>query len=331
MHTDSLPPGDRDESAAKTYPCNTALREKLRGMRALPGARWSNSKFATRLGISNSVISQYLSDDGNKYSGDTTRLEIKIDDFLRNESRRRASGVETAQSEVAAEVNDALEYARKTNGVAEVFAESGEGKSRALELYVRDNPTALLFVVRAWSRDQASLEHAIFELLGHAGYDHHTKRADFIAQKLRDSDRLICVDDAHKLTKPALQWLFDMHEATHCPMALVGTFALEKTLNEDSQRSSRVGIYFPISSKDPRPLIAHMVNQLIPDAGSELGALCDLAEDLAAQHGHYRNVHQQLKLAVELKESRPKITWVKAFEMAATLMPNRPATKSGKS
>jgi len=318
---------ERPEMPAKTYPCNHTLRDRLREMRDAPGSKWSNSKFASRIGFSVAVLSQYLNEDGNKYSGDIAGLEHKIDDFLRNESRRRASGIETSTSDVSTELRAALEYVRKTNSIGEIFAESGEGKTRGLDLYLQDNPTAILFRVRSWSRDLQSIEGAMFDVVGRAGYDKQTKRAVFLVQKLRDSDRLIIVDDAHKLTKPALQWLFDLHDETNCPIGLVGTFALEDTLNEDPQRSSRVGISYPIKTRNVRPLIAHMVKQLIPDANGEAGILCDLAEEDARQHGHYRNVHQRLKLAVELKEGNSKLTWAKAFEQAAALMPNRPQTK----
>lgn len=327
MHNKSLPPSDRDEEPS-TYPCNNALRDRLRDLRDAPGSKWSNSKFANRLGCNIAVVSQYLNDDGNKYPGDIANLERRIDDFLRNEARRRKSGVETSACEVSQEISIALEYCRKTNAVAQIFAESGEGKTRAIELYMRDNPTSILFHVRSWSRDLQSIEGAVFEVVGKAGYDNRTKRAVFLVQKLRGSDRLLIVDDAHKLTRPALQWLFDLHDETSIPVALVGTFALEATLNEDPQRSSRVGMSYPIKSRNARPLIAHIVKQLVPDANGESGILVDLCEDLAATHGHFRNIQQQLKLAVELHEANPKLTWERAFTQASGFMPNRPTPKT---
>lgn len=324
MHTHSLPPTDRDEELPATYACNSALRDALRAMRDAAGSEWSNAKFARRLGCNIAIVSQYLNDEGNKYPGDTTTLERKIDDFLRNEGRRRASGIETTKTEVSEAIQAALEYIRRTNGVGEILAAPGEGKTRALELYLANNPTSVLFHVRSWSRDIQSVEAAVFESVGRSGYDNRTKRAIFVAQKLRGSNRLLIVDDAHKLTRPALQWLFDMHDETLCPVAFVGTPELEDTLNADSQRSSRVGYSSVITSKDARPLITHMVKQLVPNANGEAQTLVDLCEDVAREHGHYRNVHQQLKLAVELHEAAPKLSWSKAFAQAATMMPNRP-------
>lgn len=324
IETPQSEPQSATRTPPSTFPCNDVLREKLRAMRDAHGSKWSNSKLAARLGYNVSVVSQYLNDDGNKYPGDIATVERKVDDFLRNEARRRASGVETTDSEVAQDLFTALEFCRKTNGVAAIVAESGEGKTRALELYLKGNPTVILFHVRSWSRDLSSIEGAMLDAAGRAGWDNRTKRSLFLVQKLRDTDRLIIVDDAHKLTKPALQYLFDLHDETNCPLALVGTFALEQTLEEDPQRSSRVGISYPIKGHNVRPLITHMINQLVPDSNGEAKALCDMCEEVASQHGHFRNVHQQLKFAVELKEADKKLTWCAAFRQAGTFMPNRP-------
>lgn len=324
MHTNTLPPSDRDEVAVTKV--NNVLRDKLRSLRDT--GEWSNSSIAKALGYNIAVVSQYLNDDGNKYQGDVGKLERRVDDFLRNEYRRRASGVTTTASEVAQELQIALEYIRKTSAVGEIFAASGEGKTRAIELYVRDNPTAILFHVRSWSRDLSSVEASLFETVGRAGYDNRTKRAVFLCQKLCGSGRLLIIDDAHKLTKPALQWFFDFHDETNIPIAFVGTYSLEQTLNEDPQRSSRVGISYPIKSRNIRPLVAHLVKELVPESNGELSELIDRCEELAVDHGHFRNVHQQLKLCVEIKEGNPRLSWGKAFEQAAVFRPNRPKLKT---
>jgi DNA transposition AAA+ family ATPase len=147
-----------------------------------------------------------------------------------------------------------------------------------------------------------------------------------MVNKLRGSDRLLIVDDAHKLTRPALQWFFDFHDATQVPVALVGTYELLDKLEDDTQRFSRVGYHEEIKHTDAggklvvdRALVKHLVKQLVPAANGESESLCDLAEQVAEQHGHYRSVHKQLKLAIEIKAgSKADITWVQAFRAAHT-------------
>ena len=98
-------------------------------MRAAAGKEWSNSKFAARIGFTTAVVSQYLNEEGNKYSGDSAKLERRISDWFRNESRRRASGITTAQCDVSKEIRTALEFIRRTNTIGEIFAESGSGNA----------------------------------------------------------------------------------------------------------------------------------------------------------------------------------------------------------
>lgn len=319
MHNASHPEDGKPEDTRTLVDelTRAQLREWRDSNTQQDGRPHSNASVARKLGYSSAVVSQYLAEGGNCYTGDITKLQSKINDLLTNEARRRMSGVETTQCEAADEIRDALENIRKTNDVGAVVAVSGEGKTRGIEIYRKANPLAILFHVCSWARDLGSVEGALFEAVGRDGYDNRTKRAVFMVKKLRGTDRLIIVDDAHKLTRPALQWLFDFHEQTGCPIAFVGTLALDDLLEDDAQRFSRVGLHSEIKPTNSRKLIAHLVATLAPDANGETQQLIALCEVVAAQHGHYRSVHKQLKLAAELKEgSKGKLNWVTAFRGA---------------
>jgi DNA transposition AAA+ family ATPase len=297
---------------------NEALRQRLLELRAGPAKEnYSNNKLAKALGVNSSYVSQYCT--GEKFSGDLDNFEKRLADFFRNEARRKASGVDTVSSSESKQLADALEFIRKTNDVGEILAHSGEGKSRGIELYKKTNPTCIVFHVRSWSRDLGSIEGALFKAIGSAGWDKTSKRAEFMCDKLAGSDRLLIVDDAHKLTKPAMQWLFDFHDVTQSPVALVGTFDLEANLGADSQRFSRTGLRYEIKPEEPRALIEHLVRSLAPDLNGEFEQVCDLGEQIAAHAGCYRAVHKQLKLAMEIRSSAKKpITMVQAVRSAQT-------------
>lgn len=332
MHDQSVPPSDRNVPAQ--FPCNEGLRERFRQLREADPDLYSNNKLARRLGYgSGSIISQWLNDGGNQYPGDIQRLEARAAEFLRSVEIRRQSGIETVAAGIYAELKSALEYIRQTGGVGAVYAESGEGKTRGLELYLRDNPRSVLFHVRSWTRDMGSIVGALFSAVGSRGYDHRTKREDFLVHKLRGSDRLLVVDDAHKLTSSALQWLYDFADESHCPLALVGTPELQKRVNADGQRASRTGIAWEIECAGRGPLLKHLVNELVPEAkeAGELEELVDLCEEATEDFGHFRNAEQQLRMARRQKLADAKLTWAQAFKQAGTLMPNRPAVKGGRS
>jgi DNA transposition AAA+ family ATPase len=297
---------------------NEVLRQRLLDLRAgLNAAVCSNNKIARKLGVNSSYVSQYCT--GKEFNGDLVLFEKKLEDFFRNEARRRASGVETIATEETRAIGSALEILRKLNEIGCIVLPSGGSKTRGEELYIRDNPLAIHFQVRAWNCDKNSVEGALFKAVGTAGWDGQTKRAEFLVAKLTGSDRLLIIGDAHKLTKAALQWVVDFWEATLIPIALVGTHALHDLLMSDTQRFSRIQLWNEIDPANPRPLITHLATSLMPELNGELEPVCDLGEQIAAHEGLYRAVYKQFKLAQEIRASAKKpITAVQAVRSAHT-------------
>jgi DNA transposition AAA+ family ATPase len=323
MHTNSLPPTDRDEPvvaepATKTQRCNLVLRDKLRTLRA-SSAVYSNAQLGAKLGYSSGVLSQYLSDDGCKYEGNIPGLEKKIEDFLQALERRRASGIDTHPSKTAAEMLDAFEYIRKTNDCGAIIAESGEGKTRGIELIQKKHDLAILVEATEWSCDKHSIMNSLWTGCAVDGWDRRSERFPYLVQKMRGSDRPIIVDDAHKLSQPALSLLTTWQEMTACPLALVGTPELVSKLESDPQRYSRIGINWAIKAggKDNK-LLLHMVRSIAKDANGDLDDLLELCGQVAAHHGHNRAVHKQLKLAAEMRHADDTMTWPAAFKAAHT-------------
>lgn len=325
MHADSLPPSDRDQTTERPAvdalsgqqlhpapPADSDLRTRLR--RHMDLQELGNARVGRELGYSPGVVSQWL---GGKYPGDVTEVEARVRDYLQGFQRRRLSGIETVECELTRQVHTALEAIRRTNDVGVILAEAGEGKTRALELFVARNPTAVLFRVRSWCSDKLSIEGALMDAVGRGGYDHRTKRAVWLCEKFAGTGRLLIVDDAHKLTRPALQWLFDFHDETACPIPLVGIYELADKLKDDAQRFSRVGLLHEVKPKNPRELLGHLVSRLAPGArNGEADELLALCEQVAEQHGHFRAVFKQLKLAAEIKEGKPALGWAQCFQGA---------------
>ncbi len=297
---------------------NEALRQRLLDQRAGPGKdNFSNNKMAKKLGVNSSYVSQYCT--GKEFSGDIAVFERKLEDFFRNEARRRLSGVETISTDETKSIASALETLRKLNEIGCIVLASGGGKTRGEELYLKENPTAIHFQVRAWNNDKNSIEGALFKSVGQAGWDGQTKRADFLVTKLTGSDRLLIIGDAHKLTKAALQWVVDFWEATLIPIALVGTHALHDLLMSDTQRFSRIQLWNEIKPANELILITHLAKSLMPELNGELGDVCDLGEQIVSHEGCYRAVYKQFKLAEEIRSGAKKaITAVQAVRSAHT-------------
>jgi len=310
---------NQKNAVIKTSPTRESLLALIE-RRAAGDDKLSNAKLAKKLGYSSSVVSQYLAPEGNKYTGDLVAFEKSVDDFVRNELRRKASGVDTIETKAVQDLATALGYIRKTTDVGIVLSESGETKTRAADHYAAKNPLAILVRARQWLKDEHSVMNKMFESVK-AGYDNRTRRIDHMLAKLTGSERLIIVDDAHKLTHSALQWLFDLHDETLCPVALVGTFELEAKVANDPQRFSRVGLRWEIKPEDPKELIEHLITSLCPGITTpEQRQIFPLCEQVAEQHGHFRSVHKQLKVSAEIREGKPGLSWEEAFKAAHAML-----------
>ncbi len=317
MNPNSLPPGDRDENPEKDL---TLHGETPGGLAAelkthAETHNLTNGQLARSLGYSTAVVSQYLA---GKYPGDVAKVDKRVRDYLRAYQRRRKSGVPTVKCDATRKIATAIEAIRRTNDVGVILAEAGLGKSRAVDHYCEANPTSLLLQVRGWCNDKHSIEAMIAAEVG--GYDGKKKRSLWLTEKLNGGGRTLIVDDAHKLTRPALQWLFDFHDETNCPLALVGIGELEKKVRDDAQRFSRTGLLVRLEADESdESLIGHLIASLAPLAtATEVAELHQLCSQVAEQHGHYRAVFKELKLAAEIKEARPELDWSKCFRSAHT-------------
>lgn len=319
----ALPPGDRDEGPEITIAAelpalefttgtgDPLLRSRLAAYQGTSGK--SQRAVGAKLGVSSSMVSQYLA---GKYPGDVVRLEKRVREFLENEGRRRHSGVDSIRCPQTAEMGQAFEVIRRTNDVGVIVAEPGVGKTRGIDFYAADNDLTVVFRVRSWTCDKLSMEAALAEAV--EGWDKKTRRSVWLVNKLAGSDRLLIVDDAHKLTRPALQWLFDLHDATGIPIALVGTYALDDKVADDAQRFRRVGYRTELTPDDPSALVTHLVRTLCPGINGEQSRIEELATSISARRGHFGDVHKQLKLAGEIKAKAPSLSWEKAVRAAHT-------------
>lgn len=308
-------PEERERSKRSVPAADDTLRTALLAHREAHGL--SNSRLATELGFSPAVISQYLADGGNKYSGDVSRVERRVADYLANYERRRLVGVPLIHTDQTRQVASALEAIRRTNDVGMIYGDAGIGKTTGIVLYLTDNPTCLSISLVQAKRDQGSIEAAVFDAVGRGDWKGNTKRWDHIVSRARNSNRLLVVDNAHKATRAGIQWLFDFHDETRCPIALVGNEQILALVEDNDQRFSRIGLKQEIRLRRPQALLAHLIGTFAPDAGDQLDSL---AEQVAEHRGRFRAVTKQLSLAAMLREGKPDLAWPAAFRAAHPML-----------
>ena len=317
-------PEHEERERADIVPCSGVLREKLLALREQP--QWSNNNIAKSLGVSSSVVSQYLNDSGCIYSGDVAKLELRIDDFLRNESRRKASGVDTVECDITLQAEKALESIRRRNVIGIIMEKSGVGKTRALELYHQKNPTSIFFATSMWNCTKRDAETFMFKIAGRGGWDGQTKYAIHSINVLRGSGRLIIIDDAHYLHHTALLWWVQFAEATQMPLVFCGIDKLLAVIEADPQIFSRIGPNYRLVSAEGgaddkslvnERIIRQHIGKIAPDINGDLEQLLDYCLQVAAKAGGHRSVFNQLKTAAEIKALATKpMSWPSAFKSA---------------
>lgn len=295
---DGVPPrGPVPSTPAPAEP--KTLREALQKAKEADGL--SNRQLAAKLRYSPSVVSQYL--NGDKYPGDRDQVERRIAEFLRNRELSRHVRLRLVKSDVTEAVHAAFRTIRSTNDAGVIYGPSGAGKSTAITLYSLDNPLCMVVTLHEWCKGAGGIERLVFDAIDHGAYKANTNRGEFIVDRLRGSDRLLIVDNAHKATRAGLDWILDLHEAAVIPVALVGNEKMLGPIRSDDQRSSRVGYQEEILPKDHRKVVQHLVAQIAPGM---VGKVEELLEQVACDRGRYRSVAKEISLAVRLGERLPE-------------------------
>lgn len=216
---------------------------KLREHMTSKGIKQGSIARAT--GVSQTVISQYLS---GTYPGDVASVETKIQQWLELEAQRAErpfldpTGI--IKTKAVTMITQALLVAARDRDMVVITGPAGAGKTTTLQAYAKDNSSSILV-----EADHGYTAMALFaELCDHLslptkGTLHELLQR--VVEKLKDSGRLIIVDEAEHLPYRALELLRRVHDKSHVPLALVGMPRLRKNLQGDhnhyAQLWSRVG------------------------------------------------------------------------------------------
>lgn len=210
---------------------------------------YSINKIAKQIGYSSSVVSTYLA---GKYPGDVDKLEFSIASFLMR------------QEEIETMPKESIPFCPITNadmffGVARnchleqeigvVVGEAGTGKTKAAKQYTSNNPDVIMieadlsFTTKVFFKEL----HKKLGMDGSGGiYDLFTD----CVEKLKESGRLIIIDEAENLPYRALDMVRRLYDKANIGILLCGLPRLISNLrgkrNEFKQLYSRVGFFIQL-------------------------------------------------------------------------------------
>jgi len=203
----------------------------------------SQEQVARGLGLSSSVVSQFLA---GKYLGDNKQVAIRIRAWLDQELKADAAPKRSlyVQTAVAKQIQVALTAAMQSPmepgaaRIALIYGPAGIGKTYVLQAFQRMNPASIYMRVNIGATNAGGFLRLFCVGVGLGTTPLKTAMFQAIVAKLHASNRLIMIDEAHKLDDEGLETVRDLHDQTLCPFALAGTDEIRRRL-QDGLRVAR--------------------------------------------------------------------------------------------
>ena len=173
------------------------------------------------IGRSNGTISSWLQ---NKYKGKVDAIDAEVKAFLDREQERSTIGrrnIPFCEIRNALRVWDVAKTAHLNRQICVVYGDPGSGKTRAVKEYTANNPDVILIETDP-GYSAKILFRNINRALGLSGLGQIAELFDNAVQKLKETGRLLIIDEAEILPYRALELLRRLHDKAHIGILLSG-------------------------------------------------------------------------------------------------------------
>lgn len=216
---------------------------------------WNQSQIARALGKSSAVISQYLK---GKYPGDVTSLESDISALINREAEKEKGkrlSVSFVLTYTASRCLEVIKLAHLDCDINVIYGDAGMGKTMIMRQYAAQNRGAILLEADPGYTARVVLEEICAKLgLNRRGNMHEL--SDAIIGALRDSGRVLLIDEAENLPLRALEVIRRIHDKAGIGVVLAGMprliINLKGKRGELKQLYSRVGFALALGDVLPR-------------------------------------------------------------------------------
>ncbi|MBI3584007.1 MAG: AAA family ATPase [Nitrospinae bacterium] len=221
----------------------TDLRKELRDLMENRGL--SLSSVSRALGISTAALSQWLS---NQYVGNIAKIDDSVKGFLQREKERLNAPKKTIEFVITSVARKVFEVARLCHldrEIGVIYGDAGLGKTMSVKEYARKNSDVILIEADlGYTAKMVFLE--LHRRLGMDGRGSIHEMFEDVVSKVKDSGRLIIVDEAEHLPYRALELLRRIYDKAGIGILLAGMPRLIANLRgkkgEYAQLYSRIGV-----------------------------------------------------------------------------------------
>ncbi|WP_363447145.1 AAA family ATPase [Klebsiella pneumoniae] len=255
---------------------------------------YSQTQVARAIGKSTAVINQYLQ---GKYAGDVPAIDALARSFINREVEKEKSQKITARfvpTVTSRKGMEVIRYAHLDGDLNVIYGAAGLGKTMILREYAAQHRDALLIEADPGYTARVVLEE-LCGLLGISKRGNMHELSEACIAALRDSGRLLMVDEAENLPYRALETLRRIHDKSGIGLVLAGMprliINLKGKRGEYQQLYSRVGFALCIGDSLPQSDITDIAVSMLPGAGSQ-----EVSEALfKASHGNARRLFKLVR------------------------------------
>lgn len=236
---------------------------------------YTQPQLARAVGTSSASVNMYLNGKYEAHGGNLATIEGKVADFLARQkavSEKMQLSACFVATRTAKRIHSAMRDAHHDCEIAVVYGQAGLGKTMAVKEYCRANSGAVLIETNPSYTAQVLMRKIATALkLPTDGTLNDVFEA--VAERLRDSGRLLVVDEAENLPLRALELLRRLHDETDIGLVLAGMPRLIVNLRgkrgELVQLHSRVGAALNLGDVLPDEELAQIAAVVLPDADAE--------------------------------------------------------------
>lgn len=241
------------------------------------------------------------------FTGDADAFEEAAREMLRNEiEARRESEALMEHGFMVEPMFDFLNSTKHSRSIGVAWSDPGKGKTKALEVYRRKDPLCVVVTATQGLAGWRALRDAILNEIPNKRRMKHENWDSWIKRNFYKTGRLLIIDNAHLLTASCRHWLaYDWHDATDCPVALIGNEEIVQDWKRNAQHKSRVGVAYEVKPRQrPGDTVEHLIKLYLPQAAHD-EKVKSLAVQILKGEGACRAVEKHLLIASDLIESSP--------------------------
>lgn len=318
------PTGNEPTAKAESATRNDDLAARLFALQTR--LNLSDDKLGRKLGSTATYVSRYRGFHEGKWTGSLVNFESAVAELLMKEELMQGDDMTLSNDGFCVQsVFEYLDFIHQNRHIGVGYGPAGKGKTCAGRLYAASHTTCVYLHIWDWTTSRDKLIAGLFSA-ARVRCAKQESKAEALVRTFRDSDRLIIIDNAQRLTARMRKFLMDFFDATRTPIAMLGNQEIVKQFEANDQHASRLGRCIDVTdaggenrAQIDKTSVSTLLKAYMPAAADDKAAQSETLAILRAKDGGAaRAAKMTLKLAQRITGTAPSITPLDAIKLAKT-------------